>query len=97
MQGLEHLQNLRILDLANNALEDLNGVEHLSVLEDLWLNDNQLKDMSYIIHVLVTLSAHLTCVYLAGNPATQVDASYKQKLPGILPGLQQLDSDIVPR
>ena len=95
LQGLECLHQLRVLDLANNALGKLSGLDHLLLLEDLWLNDNRLQDMDSLLQILVKLKDQLTCVYLAGNPAADADASYKQQLPRLLPQLQQLDSDAI--
>ncbi|KAK9835640.1 hypothetical protein WJX74_004889 [Apatococcus lobatus] len=96
IEGLDNLVQLRVLDLSNNALHSLDGIVHLQLLEDLWLNDNQLKDLHSVVQVLVKLKAHLSCVYLAGNPAADDDVSYRQLLPQLLPCLQQLDSDAVP-
>lgn len=70
-------------------------MDHLTLLEDLWLNDNQLMDLNATVQHLVKLKANLLCVYLAGNPATEHDASYKATLPQMLPCLQQLDSDAI--
>lgn len=95
LQGLECLEQLRVLDLSNNAIQILEGVDHLELLEDLWLNDNQLKDLQTLLQTLVKLKAHLSCLYLAGNPAADDDPSYKERLPHLLPCLQQLDSDAV--
>lgn len=92
---MEGLEQLRVLDLSNNAIKELDGVDHLMLLEDLWLNDNQLMNLNAILQYLVKLKANLLCVYLAGNPATEHDASYKVALPQMLPCLQQLDSDAI--
>ncbi len=100
MQGLERVVNLRVLDVSNNRVTEVEGLESLQCLRDLWLNDNQLPTLDSIEAPARAgaLGSTLTCLYINGNPATAQDAdSMKSRMLAAFPKLEQLDDSMVCR
>ena len=46
LEGLQHVTNLRLLDLAGNRISDLTPLSNLHSLEELGLDENAIKDLS---------------------------------------------------
>ena len=80
LQGLERVVNLRVLDVSNNRVAEVEGLESLHCLRDLWLNDNQLPTLDSIEAPARAgaLGSTLTCLYVNGNPATAQDARQRE-------------------
>ena len=98
LQGLERVTNLRILDVSNNRVTEVEGLESLQCLRDLWLNDNQLPSLDSIEAPARAgaLGSTLTCLYINGNPATAQDAAnVKSRMLAAFPKLEQLDDSMV--
>lgn len=38
LEGLENNKKLRVLDVANNFVKDVENIEHLSELEEFWVS-----------------------------------------------------------
>ena len=93
VDGLQHLAQLRVLDLAGNQLKSLEGLCPLVSIEDLWCNDNEVPEWSEVD--MLRVLPRLTCLYLERNPIWHPDRVpiYKEKVLTILPNLRQLDSE----
>lgn len=52
LSGLQHLTDLTLLVLSQNALTNLEGIEHLENLKTLFINDNKLTDLKAVGYLL---------------------------------------------
>ena len=98
LQGLERVVNLRVLDVSNNRVTEVEGLKSLQCLRDLWLNDNQLPTLDSIEAPARagTLGSTVTCLYINGNPATAQNAGdVRSRLLAAFPKLEQLDDSMV--
>lgn len=98
LQGLESVINLRILDVSNNRVAEVEGLGTLQCLRDLWLNDNQLPTLDSIEAPARggALGSTLTCLYINGNPATAQDVkNVRSRMLAAFPKLEQLDDSMV--
>lgn len=75
----------------------MTGVSTLTNLKDLWLNDNQIASLDAAPQDLAGQADSLTCIYLAGNPGVAAAGDYRAMLLQILPNLEQIDADLVPK
>ena len=46
MQAVQHLTNLRLLELGSNKIRQINGLEPLQNLQELWLGQNRVTQIS---------------------------------------------------
>ena len=98
LQGLESVVNLKILDVSNNRVSEVNGLGSMQCLRDLWLNDNQIATLDEIEAParIAALGSSLTCLYINGNPATSKDAeNVKSRMLAAFSKLEQLDDAMV--
>lgn len=51
IEGLEHLINLKILDLGANRIREMEGLANLKSLESLWLGKNKIEKISGVGHL----------------------------------------------
>lgn len=93
--------HLRVLDLSNNRLTEVDGKElaQLTQLEELWLNGNQIESMDFL-YDLKPLT-NLRTIYLELNPCVGDISTfnpagrqaYNKKIRSILPQLTQIDAE----
>jgi len=55
------LKELKTLDLANNALEDISALKVLSQIRELYLKENEICDISPLEHLNKLVALHLQC------------------------------------
>eukprot|EP00850_Spirogloea_muscicola_P012367 SM000079S22485 [mRNA] locus=s79:443204:445359:- [translate_table: standard] len=92
VEGLSTLSNLKILDISANQISKIENLQGLTRLEDLWCNDNGIQSLDDLD--LVSLSSHLTTIYLERNPCAD-DPQYISWLQATLPQLQQIDANVL--
>ena len=46
MQAVDHMTNLRLLELGSNKLRQIQGLGTLHSLQELWLGQNRITNMS---------------------------------------------------
>jgi len=93
MAELASLSELHTLELSANRLRVVDCAG-FSSLEELWLNANPIQDVD-AIGELVALKK-LKTLYLEGCPVSKLEA-YRSIVLALVPGLQQLDADMVER
>ena len=89
LQGLASLSHLKILDVSNNKVSEVEGLEHVHHLQDLWLNDNRIRSLAQL-DVTSPMRQSLMCLYISGNPCVAERTSTGALLQ-MFPCLQQLD------
>lgn len=94
LQGLEHLDELEVLDISNNGVENLDGIENMHCLTDLWANDNKIDDLRSLISALLLHKETLKTLYISNNPVVKQTQDFKHELRTILPDLEQIDTDL---
>ena len=93
LQGLASLSQLKILDVSNNKVSEVEGLEHVHHLQDLWLNDNRIASLAQL-DVTGPMRHSLTCLYISGNPCV-AERTSTGALMQMFPCLQQLDDNAV--
>ena len=93
VQGLASLSRLKILDVSNNKVSEVEGLEHLHHLQDLWLNDNRVASLAQL-DVNSPMRQTLTCLYISGNPCV-AQSNSTGALMQMFPSLQQLDDKVL--
>lgn len=94
-QGVEHLEELEVLDVSNNAIETISPCNGLKTLKDLWLNDDNIQDFESFLDDLRHHRESLTCLYLNNNPAFRNIQDLTKIIQNVMPSLEQLDSTIL--
>ncbi|GFE54613.1 phosphatase regulator subunit [Babesia ovis] len=88
---INNLQNLKILDLGNNAIATINTTEPNDSVEELWLNDNNLEDEKDIEPL--RRFEKLKVLYLERNPIqARLGPSYRNQILQLLPLQRIIDS-----
>jgi hypothetical protein len=75
MSGIDHLKNLKVLNLSNNNIFTIDGLFNCLVLQSLTLNRNYLSDFSSVEH-LGQCSTTLTSIDLSDNKLVADDRMF---------------------
>jgi protein phosphatase 1 regulatory subunit 7 len=84
---------LTVLDLSRNRLTNTKPFGHLKSLDELWLSGNKICTFDDV-QPLAALGNSLETVYLEYNPLQQ-DPLYRKKLAEMIPGLKQIDANMI--
>lgn len=90
IEGLRMLRRLRVLDISNNKIENLEHINQNEDLQELWASYNQLSDFGNIEKECKSMK-RLVTIYLEGNPLQKMNEStYRNKIRLILPWIKQV-------
>ena len=75
MDGLDHLKELKVLNLANNNIFFIDGLQNCRLLQSLTLSHNYLSDFTSVEH-LGQCSSTLTSIDLSDNKLVTDDRMF---------------------